>query len=121
MAGGSGKEPDFLRALDSSGEIFMADVHKDQRIYLEKPEPTIPEPKSNRGRKPTKVKAQTDAIRVDEWALPQPEDMWQMIPIRETTPGTLSAYILQERVRVWDGEEEEAHFLAFVVSCSGRG
>ncbi len=33
--GGYGKEPDFLRSLDVSGEIFMADVHKDQRIYLE--------------------------------------------------------------------------------------
>ena len=45
--GGYGKEPDFLRALDSVDEIFMADVHKDQLIYLENPEPAIPEPKSN--------------------------------------------------------------------------
>jgi SRSO17 transposase len=113
--GGYGKEPDFLRGLDSSGEIFMADVHKDQRIYLENPEPTIPEPKSNRGRKPTKLKAQTDPIRVDEWTAHQPEDAWQVIPIRESTQGTLSAYILQERVWVWDGEEEEAHCWHLIV------
>jgi SRSO17 transposase len=113
--GGYGKEPDFLRGLDSSGEIFMADVHRDQLIYLENPEPTIPEPKSNRGRKPTKLKAQTDPIRVDEWAARQPEDTWQIIPIRETTQGTLSAYILQERVWVWDGEEEEAHCWHLIV------
>ncbi|PXF58631.1 MAG: transposase [Candidatus Methanogaster sp.] len=113
--GGYGKEPDFLRCLDSTNEIFMADVHKDQRIYLEDPEPTVPEPKSNRGRKPTKLKAQTDPIRVDEWALPQPEYAWQMIPIRETTQGTLYAYILQERVWVWDGEEEEAHCWHLII------
>ncbi|PXF54732.1 MAG: hypothetical protein C4B59_17750 [Candidatus Methanogaster sp.] len=113
--GGYGKEPDFLRGLDSSGEIFMADVHKDQLIYPENPKPTVPEPKSNRGRKPTKLKAQTDPIRVDEWALPQPEDAWQMLPIRESTRGTLSAYILQGRVWVWDGEEEEAHCWHLIV------
>jgi len=32
-----------------------------------------------------------------------------MLPIRESIRGTLSAYILQERVWVRDGEEEEAH------------
>lgn len=37
-----GQDPAFLRALEDDGEIFMADVHKDQRIYLEDPEPTIP-------------------------------------------------------------------------------
>lgn len=113
--GGYGKEPDFLRGLDSSGEIFMADVHRDQLIYLENPEPTIPEPKSNRGRKPTKLKAQTDPIRVDKWAARQPEDTWQMLPIRESTRGTLSAYILQGRVWVWDGGEEEAHCWHLIV------
>jgi len=113
--GGYGKEPDFLRALDSSKEIFMADVHKDQRIYLENPEPTIPEPKSNRGRKPTKLKAQTDSIRVDKWAAQQPEDAYAVIPIRESTQGTLYAYILHQRVWVWDGEEEEAHCWHLIV------
>jgi SRSO17 transposase len=113
--GGYGKEPDFLRSLDSIDVIFMADIHKDQRIYLENPEPTIPEPKSNRGRKPTKLKARTDPIRVDKWAAQQPEDAYAVIPIRESTQGTLSAYILHQRVWVWDGEEEEAHCWHLIV------
>ncbi|MCP4632142.1 MAG: transposase [candidate division Zixibacteria bacterium] len=33
--GGYGKEPGFLRSLDSDGHIFVVDIHKDQRIYLE--------------------------------------------------------------------------------------
>jgi len=28
---GYGKEPAFLRALDDGGEVFVADVHRDQR------------------------------------------------------------------------------------------
>ena len=41
MDGGYGKEPWLLRALDADGEIFVADVHKDQRIYLTDPGPHI--------------------------------------------------------------------------------
>jgi hypothetical protein len=34
-------------------EIFVVDVHKDQLIYLDDPQPIIPQKKSNRrGRKP---------------------------------------------------------------------
>jgi len=93
VEGGYGKEPDFLRNLASTN----------QRIYLEDPKPTIPEHKSNRDRKPTKLKAQTDSIHVDKWAARQPEDAWQMIQIRESTQGMIYAYILQELVWVWDG------------------
>ena len=41
-----GEDPAFLRALDTLPvpEIFMADVHKDQRVYLEDPKPIVPPP-----------------------------------------------------------------------------
>jgi SRSO17 transposase len=41
MDGGYGKEPALLRRLEDHGEIFMADVHKDQQIYLEDPDPVV--------------------------------------------------------------------------------
>lgn len=34
---GYGKEPAFLRGLEALGEIFVADINKDQRLYLEEP------------------------------------------------------------------------------------
>jgi len=43
--GGYGKEPAFLRRLEDHGEVFVADVHKDQQIYLEDPAPCVPEKK----------------------------------------------------------------------------
>jgi len=50
--GGYGKEPAFLRGLDDMDEIFVVDVHKDQLIYLDDPQPVIPPRKNNqRGRK----------------------------------------------------------------------
>ena len=105
--GGYGKDPAFLRAL-AANEIFVADVHKDQRIYLEDPNPIVPEAKSNRGKSPTRLVAQSEPIRVDKWAAEQPESAWQLIAIRESTKGKIWVEVLRKRVWVWDGEEEAA-------------
>ena len=37
--GGYGKEPAFLRGVDALGCCFVADVHCDQTVYLQDPEP----------------------------------------------------------------------------------
>ena len=37
MDGLYGEDPALLRALRAVGEIFIADVHKDQHIYLDDP------------------------------------------------------------------------------------
>ena len=41
--GGYGKEPAFLRGLAAMGEVFVVDVHKDQAIYLDDPQPFVPD------------------------------------------------------------------------------
>jgi SRSO17 transposase len=110
-----GEDPSFLRSLDQMHEIFMVDVHKDQRIYLEDPDPIVPPPKSNKGRKPSKLKAQTTAIRVDKWAAQQPQESWQRIHVRDTTKGKLLVDILHKRLWLWDGEEPQAHCWHLIV------
>jgi len=39
---GYGKEPAFLRALDDMNEVFVADVHRTQRIWTEQPALAVP-------------------------------------------------------------------------------
>jgi SRSO17 transposase len=68
-----GNTPSLLRALDEDGEIFVADVHSNQRLYLEDPKPRIPERKGNRGRHPSKAITQCDPIEVAKWAEEQAE------------------------------------------------
>lgn len=53
--GGYGKEPAFLRGLEEMNETFVVDVHKDQLIYLDDPDPIIPPKKSPKGRTRTKL------------------------------------------------------------------
>ena len=110
-----GKDSCFLRSLDQMHEIFMMDVAKNQRIYLNDPDPIVPKPKSGKGRNPTKLKAQTDPIRVDKWALHQPADAWQRMYVRDTTKGKLSVDILHKRVWLWDGEESKAHCWHLII------
>lgn len=113
--GGYGKEPGFLRRLEDHGEVFVADVHKDQQIYLQDPDPRVPERKSPRGKKPTLLQAQNASQRVDTWAAAQPPELWQKVAVRPGTKGEVRVEALHGRVWLWDGREEEARFWHVVV------
>jgi len=110
-----GEDPAFLRMLDDMGETFMADVHKDQRVYLEDPKPAVPTRKPGRGKAPTRLKAQNLPLRVDELAKHQPPEAWRRVKLRDSTKGILFADILHRRVWVWDGEETHARCWHLVV------
>jgi SRSO17 transposase len=116
-----GEDPSFLRALDQMHEIFMADIHKDQHIYLQDPEPIVPQGKSNRGRKPSRLKAQTEPIRVDQWVQQQPDEAWRRLTIRDTTKGKLRLDILHKRVWLWDGKEKQAKHWHLIVRREVKG
>jgi SRSO17 transposase len=112
--GGYGKEPAFLRRLEDHGEVFVADVHKDQQIYMEDPAPCVPE-KKGRGKKPTLLQAQSASQRVDAWAAAQPPERWQKVTVRPGTKGEVRVEALHSRVWLWDGREEKARFWHVVV------
>jgi len=109
LDGGYGKEPWLLRALDAKGEVFVADVHKDQVIYPADPQPVIPDRKNRRGRTSRRLKARTEAIRVDKWLARYPEEAWQRVTLRDSTRGKLKVEVIRRRVWVWNGEEARAH------------
>lgn len=76
MDGLYGKDPALLRSLESDGEIFMADVHKDQHMYLEDPRPVVPASSPSRGRKRKRRVAQSEKMRIDKWTKAQPASAW---------------------------------------------
>lgn len=113
--GGYGKEPDFLSILDKDGEVFMADVHKDQHIYFQDPAPYLPEKTRKMGRTPTRLVAAVESIRVDKWAAEQPESSWQRITFRESTKGRLQADFLTCRVWTWNKSEHKGRLRHLIV------
>jgi len=113
--GGYGKEGWLLRALDRDGETWVADVHCDQWVYLENPEPIVPKRRSPKGKAPSRLVAQSVPLRVDQWAAAQPESDWEKVIVRESTKGTLAVEVLHRRVWLWDGEEAAAHCWHLIV------
>jgi SRSO17 transposase len=112
--GGYGKEPAFLRGLESRSKCFVADVHKDQNIYLHDPQPFLPK-WSGRGRKPTQLKTDVSPIEVQAWAKAQAASNWQILTIREGEKGDIRAEYLHGRVWVWDGVESRARQWHLIV------
>jgi len=117
MDGGYGKEPALLRRLEDSGFVFVADVHKDQQIYVDNPNPSVPERRgSGRGKKPTQLKAQSASQRVDEWVKTQPEESWQRVTVRPGTKGDVRVEALHGRVWLWNGNEQTARLWHVVAT-----
>jgi len=114
LDGGYGKDPSLLNALEDDGEIFMADVHKDQPIYLGDPAPYLPA-KTGRGRTPTQLVTALKPVRVDKWAAAQPEEAWQRIAFRESTKGWLKGDFLTCRVWTWDHTDTEGRLRHLVI------
>jgi SRSO17 transposase len=112
--GGYGKDPAFLRALDGDGEVFVADVHCDQRIWLDDPKPAPPAIATGK-RRGVKPKAFEPSIEVSDWANQQPEEDWIAFKRREGINGTLRGEFLHRRVWVWDGIEEMARCWHLIV------
>ena len=110
-----GKNPAFLREIDQLGKTFVIDVHKDQHIYLADPAPSVVPAKSIKGRKPSRLQAQTESVRVDKWVASRPEEEWQRLQLRKTTKGYLLVDVLHAHVWVWDGEEKTAQKWRLIV------
>jgi SRSO17 transposase len=110
-----GNDPAFLRGLDTMGEVFVADVHCNQLIFLEDPKPTVKKKKGKRGRNPTKLEANAPSLRVDQWQAEQPAEAWQRVKVRDSTRGVLEVEVLHRRVWLWDNEERAAHCWHLIV------
>ena len=114
--GGYGKEPAFLRALDDMGEIFVADVHCDQRVWSEPPGLHGPAPQAKGQRRPpSKQQAAVDGITVESLVAGFAAHDWTRCTLRESTRGPLRVDIAHRRVWVWDGEEATARCWHLIV------
>ena len=103
---GYGKEPAFLRALDAMNEVFVADVHRTQRIWIEQPELVVPPSLPGRGRPAHKRQASGAPVTVESLVKRFGPGDWTRCVLRDSTRGELRVDLAHRRVWVWDGEEE---------------
>ena len=112
---GHGKEPAFLRALEDMKEVFVADVHRDQRVWTEDPGLHIPETKPGRGRPFKTQQAAITPVTVETLVKAfRPED-WTREVLRDSTRGELRVDIAHRRIWAWDGEEAQPRCWQLIV------
>jgi SRSO17 transposase len=112
---GYGKDPAFLRALDDTKEVFVADVQRDQRVWTTDPGLHVPEATSGRGRPPTKQHAARASVTVEDLVGGFRSRDWTRHMLRDSTRGELRVDIAHRRVWVWDGEEQRPRCWHLVV------
>ena len=103
-----GNCPELLRKIDNAGLLFSADVHCDQRLYTEDPEPYLPERTSTVGRTPSRLVTSVQSERIDSFFKGSEIARWQKVFVREGTKGRIEVQASAQRVWFWDGEEQEA-------------
>jgi SRSO17 transposase len=111
-----GNDPWFLRQLDQLGETFVIDVHSDQTVYQDDPQPYVPRKNAARGRKPSRLKTHHKPLSVSAWVNQQPEKAWKLVLVRHSTKGFIKVWAQTARVWLWDGKEKHAHQWQLIVT-----
>lgn len=103
-----GHGAELAQAIEDRGLLFVLDVHKDQRIFTAPPRIAVAQRRGDRGRSPSRLQADRQPLRVDEYAQGLPQTSWKKVRVRQTTKGWLTAWIHLSEVWVWDGQETAA-------------
>jgi len=86
-----GNDPELASKIEDLGYLYMLDIHKDQQIFLERPEFVVPERKGTKGKFPTIPRPDKENFRVDAYCKGLKHDDWETIKVRNTTKGYLKA------------------------------
>jgi SRSO17 transposase len=108
----------FTKGLDERGLFYVLDVHKDELIYEEEPQIALPPRTHPHGPAPTKLRADRESIRLDQYCANIPADGWEIVNVRKTTTGWLKRKVHVATVWVWDGEEPQARRRTVVISTT---
>lgn len=111
-----GHSGELTRGLDKRRLFFVLDVHRDEMVYLEEPPIAVPEPGSNRGRKPKNPKTDRIPFRLDTYKDSLLDQHWKKVKIRKTAKGWLKLKVHTCRVWSWDGEEDRARERTLVIT-----
>ena len=118
---GYGKEPAFLRALEDDKEVFVADVHRTQRVWTEDPRIARSRDRSRAaGVRRRSGRPPRSPSRWRNWPGGFAAPDWTRCVLRDSTRGQLRVDIAHRRVWVWDGEEHGARCWHLIVRRAAR-
>jgi len=110
-----GNNPQLLRGLMERKIKFIADVHMNQGIYTEDPEPYLPRRRTSIGPKYKNLRCRGIVQTVKSIVSSIEDRQWRDIPVRESTKGTLFHKAFHRQVWLWDGDERKAQCWWLVI------
>jgi SRSO17 transposase len=112
---------EFTKGLDERNLFYVLDVHKDELIYPEEPEIAVPPRTHSRGPAPTKLRANAEPLRLDQYYESVGDDGWDEVKVRKTSKGWLRLKVHLATIWVWDGKETQARRRTLVITKTLRG
>ena len=106
---GYGSNPAFVRGLEARGLEFVADVHRDQRLYPTDPQPYLPRRTRPQGRKFSRLRSRVTGVEIGAFFADLPARSWHWVTVRDSTQGPLRVQAVRRQVWLWDGAEPVAH------------
>ena len=107
-----------LRAgLDKRKLLFILDVHKDETVFLECPDFSIPPKSGKRGRPSKKTKPNIDPLRLDKYVKHLEKGDWRTeTKIRKTHKGWKKLKVHLKKVWVYEGETDEVKERTLIIT-----
>jgi SRSO17 transposase len=115
-----GHNAELTRALDKLEQFYVLDVHKDELVFLSEPMFAVPERKGTKGRKPTLLQPDIDAIQLQDYIKTLSTKDFTREQIRKTTKGWKYAMVHTVTVWHWDGKEKKAQKRTLVITRSEK-
>jgi SRSO17 transposase len=85
-----GHDADFRAGLDKMGVVYVADTHKDTKIYKEEFRIEVPAKKEGtRGKTPSIAKPNKPCLRVDKYIEELSDSDWEQVILRNGSKGAL--------------------------------
>lgn len=115
-----GHNAELTRSLDKLGQFYVLDVHKDELIFLSEPTFSVPKRKGNKGRNPTLLQPDIEAIQLQNYIKILSKKDFTREQIRKTAKGW--KYVMAHTVTVWhwDGKEQKAQKRTLVITQSQK-
>ena len=112
--GGYGKNIGFLLDIEALGKYYLADVHKDQYVYLNDPKFAVPA-YGGRGRIPTKKETTETPIEVSRYVASQSPASWIPLTLRKGTKGQIRYEYICVDVWVFQAERGEQRKVRLLI------
>jgi SRSO17 transposase len=115
-----GHNAELTRSLDKLEQFYVLDVHKDELVFLTEPTFAVPERKSTKGRNPTLLQPDIEAIQLQNYIKTLSTKDFTREQIRKTTKGWKYAMVHTVAVWHWDGKEKHAQKRTLVITRSEK-